>query len=63
MAVHHNHSHALVVLTMIRVLAYTLALVFFHRQVLSHCRRGQPGLCQVAQQIAQEFARRLDDSS
>jgi len=29
----------LVVLTMIRFLAYTLSLVFYHRQVRSHARR------------------------
>ncbi len=31
-----HQARALVVLTMIRVLAYTLALVFYHRQLLSH---------------------------
>lgn len=62
-SVHHNHAQALVTLTMIRVLAYTLALVFFHRQVVSHARHGPPGFCQVAQRIARGFARRLDDSS
>ena len=31
-----HQSQALVVLTMIRLLAYTLSLVFYHRQVLSH---------------------------
>jgi hypothetical protein len=62
-SVHHNHAQALVGLTMIRVLAYTLAQVFFHRQVLSRCRRGQPRFCQVAQQLAQEVTRHLDDSS
>lgn len=62
-AVHQQHDHALVVLTMIRVLAYTLLLVFFHRQVLSHCRHRPPSLCQTAGQIVQEFARHFDDSS
>ncbi len=62
-AVHQHHDQALVVLTMIRVLAYTLMLVFFHRQVLSHSRHRPPSLCQMAGQIVQEFARRLDDSS
>jgi len=38
LAVHQQHGQALVVLTMIRVLAYTLMLVFYHRQVLSHAR-------------------------
>jgi hypothetical protein len=62
-AVHQQHDQALVVLTMIRVLAYTLLLVFFHRQVLSHCRHRPPSLCHVAGQIIQEFARHFDDSS
>lgn len=62
-AVHQRHDQALVVLTMIRVLAYTLLLVFFHRQVLSHSRHRPPSLCHVAGQIIQEFARHFDDSS
>lgn len=62
-AVHQQHAQALVVLTMIRALAYTLLLVFFHRQVLSHRRHKPPSLCQVARQLVQVFARRLDDSS
>jgi hypothetical protein len=33
-----HQSTALVVLTMIRLLAYTLSLVFYHRQVRSHAR-------------------------
>jgi hypothetical protein len=61
-AVHQQHDQALVVLTMIRGLAYTLLLVFFHRQVLSHRPHRPPSLCQVAGHIVQEFAR-YDDSS
>lgn len=38
LAVHQQRGQALVVLTMIRVLAYTLMVVFYHRQVLSHAR-------------------------
>jgi hypothetical protein len=34
-----HQTTALVVLTMIRFLAYTLSLVFYHRQVCSHARR------------------------
>ena len=34
-----HQTTALVVLTMIRFLAYTLSLVFYHRQVRSHARR------------------------
>jgi hypothetical protein len=40
-----------VVLTMIRVLAYTLSLVFYQRQVCSHAR----GRCDTFH----EFAKRL----
>jgi hypothetical protein len=34
-----HQTTALVVLTMIRFLAYTLSLVFYHRQVRSHAHR------------------------
>ena len=43
---------ALVVLTMIRVLAYTLMMVFYHRQVRSHCRTAPPSFCEVARFLA-----------
>ncbi len=43
---------ALVVLTMIRVLAYTLMMVFYHRQVRSHCREKPPSFCEVARSLA-----------
>ena len=62
-AVHQQHDQAFVVLTMIRVLAYTLLLVFFHRQVLSHARHTPPTLCQVARQIVPAFAQVHVDSS
>ncbi len=62
-AVHQRHDQALVVLTMIRVLAYTLLLVFFHRQVLSHRRHRPPSLCQLAGDIIQALAPHLDDDS
>ncbi len=61
-AVHQRHDHALVVLTMIRVLAYTLLLVFFHRQVLSHRRHRPPSLCQVAGDVLRVLAPHLDSS-
>ncbi len=61
-SVHQRHDQALEVLTMIRVLAYTLALVFFHRQVLSHCRRHRPSFAHVARQMAMDVVR-VDDSS
>lgn len=54
---------ALVVLTMIRVLAYTLALLFYHRQVRSHARRRAPSFCEMARQFGYAFlALRLDSS-
>ena len=37
-----HQSQALVVLTMIRLLAYTLSLLFYHRQVLSHSAATTP---------------------
>lgn len=43
---------ALVVLTMIRVLAYTLTTVFYHRQVRSHCRKRPPSFCEMARSLA-----------
>ena len=36
-AVHQNHRHWWCTLTMIRFLAYTLSLVFYHRQVRKPC--------------------------
>jgi hypothetical protein len=46
-----HQTTALVVLTMIRFLAYTLSMVFYHRQVRSHARRK----CETFH----EFAKRL----
>jgi len=43
---------ALVVLTMIRVLAYTLTTVYYHRQVRSHCRNRPPSFCEMARTLA-----------
>ena len=43
---------ALVVLTMIRFLAYTLSLVFYQRQVRSHARRK----CETFQELAKRLA-------
>jgi len=47
---------ALVVLTMIRFLAYTLSLVFYHRQVCSHARGKCGTFHQCARRIAYWFA-------
>ena len=46
------HSTALVVLTMIRLLAYALSLVFYHRQVCSHA----PGRCDSFHGFAKRLA-------
>ena len=47
-----HQTTALVVLTMIRFLAYTLSLVFYHRQVCSHARRK----CDTFHELAKRFA-------
>ncbi len=47
-----HQSTALVLLTMIRVLAYTLSLVFYHRQILSHTR----GDCETFRAFAKRMA-------
>ena len=47
-----HQSTALVVLTMIRFLAYTLSLVFYHRQVRSHAR----GKCETFHAFAKTIA-------
>lgn len=47
-----HQSTALVVLTMIRVLAYTLSLVFYQRQVRSHARRRCETFCEFARRMA-----------
>jgi hypothetical protein len=47
-----HQTTALVVLTMIRFLAYTLSLVFYHRQVRSHAR----GSCETFHQLAKRLA-------
>jgi hypothetical protein len=47
-----HQTTALVVLTMIRFLAYTLSLVFYHRQVHSHARRR----CQTFHELAKRLA-------
>lgn len=44
-----HQSTALVVLTMIRVLAYGLSLVFYHRQIRSHARSHCQGFHEFAQ--------------
>jgi len=61
-SVHQSHDQALVGLTMIRVLAYTLAMVYYHRQVLSHCRGDRPSFRHLAGRLAVSFAGIIDDS-
>lgn len=62
-SVHQRRSHALIVLTMIRVLAFTLTLLFFHRQVRSHLRRCSLGFCDLARRLADQFLTPRSDSS
>jgi hypothetical protein len=50
-----HQTTALVVLTMIRFLAYTLSLVFYHRQVRSHARRKCPTFHDLAKRLAYWF--------
>lgn len=58
-----HRTCALVVLTMIRVLAYMLTLVFYHRQVVSHARQAVPTLSETARLLASLFSPpRLDSS-
>ncbi len=54
-SVHQGRGQALLVLTMIRVLAFTLTMVFFHRQVRSHLRSCCIGFCDLAQRLAYQF--------
>jgi hypothetical protein len=50
-----HQTTALVVLTMIRFLAYTLSLVFYHRQVRSHARRKCDTFHVLAKRLAYWF--------
>ena len=54
-SVHQDHGQALIALTMIRVLAFTLTQVFFHRQVRSHFRKSSFGFCNLARRLADQF--------
>jgi len=58
-----HQTCALVVLTMIRVLAYTLSMVFYYRQVVSHARRPPPTFSETARLLGYLFLPpRLDSS-
>jgi Transposase DDE domain len=50
-----HQSTALVVLTMIRLLAYLLSSLFYHRQVRSHARRPCEGFHEFAKRLAYAF--------
>ena len=50
-----HQTTALVVLTMIRFLAYTLSLVFYQRQVRSHARGNCEAFHEFAKRIAYWF--------
>ena len=50
-----HQTTALVVLTMIRFLAYTLSLVFYHRQVRSHARGKYATFHELAKRIGYWF--------
>ena len=58
-----HQSTALVMLTMIRLLAYTLSLVFYHRQIRSHARRRCETFHACAQRIGYWFVAVALDSS
>jgi hypothetical protein len=50
-----HQSTALVVLTMIRLLAYALSSLFYHRQVRSHIRGPGDGFPFFARCLAYQF--------
>ena len=54
---------ALVVLTMIRVIAFTLTMVFYYRQVRSHSRTVAPGFCDMARQLGYSILAARSDTS
>jgi hypothetical protein len=58
-----HQTWALVVLTMIRVLAYSLSLVFYYRQVVSHARQTPPTFSEMACLLGYLFLPPRMDSS
>jgi hypothetical protein len=58
-----HQSTALVLLTMIRVLAYALSLLFYHRQVCSHARGPGNGFHEFAKRLAYGFFALASDTS
>ena len=57
-----HQTTALVVLTMIRVLAYTLSLIFYHRQIRSHARNRRDTFHAFALQIARALSTQPPDT-
>lgn len=62
-SIHQGHHRALVVLTMIRLLAYLLAMVFYHRQVCSHFSKPPYGFSDLARRFIYWFIAPSFDSS
>lgn len=58
-----HQSTALVVLTMIRVLAYALSSLFYHRQIRSHARGRCEGFHEFAKRLAYGFLALSPDTS
>jgi hypothetical protein len=58
-----HQSTALVVLTMIRLLAYALSLIFYYRQVCSHARGPCDGFHEFAKRLAYGFVALLPNTS
>jgi hypothetical protein len=58
-----HQSTALVTLTMIRLLAYTLSLVFYQRQICSHARRRCDTFHQFAKRLAYWFVALVPNTS
>ena len=58
-----HQSTALVVLTMIRLLAYVLSSLFYHRQICSHARGSCEGFHEFAQRLAYGFVALSPNSS
>jgi hypothetical protein len=58
-----HQSTALVVLTMIRLLAYTLSSLFYHRQVCSHVRGPCDSFHEFAKRLAYGFIALLPNTS
>ena len=58
-----HQTRALVALTMIRLMAYTLSLVFYYRQVISHARQTPPTFSETARLLGYLFLPPHIDSS